>query len=662
VQASLALVCLILACGTARAEPTKRALLVGVSDYSTSLCWGNLSTETDIELMREALVWHGFAKSDIHVLPEKRATSNGIEDAIRKHLLDPAKRGDMAVFHYSGHGDRILDDDGDEPDGLDETLAPFGAPRSGCLPPNFRGGGHIRDDDLGELLTEVRRRVGKEGSVLVSLDSCHSGSATRGLSPARGWGDADAFELGEGEPDSGSGHGEIAGEAGDDDDLAPMAVFSAAPFDHQANELTGTGLGGRVGPLSYALSKALLDAEAGDTHAHVFWRVQRILAGFYMASDPQLEGDADARLFSGQIVAQTPYHVVVGQYPNEGMVDIFGGTLHGIHPGTTVRFMPAGTVDPREGTSIARGTVNAAGPTRAVVLLEGKRWVEGAPESWAFIDRYSFGDLRIQLAWMKEAPPAVIERVQSAVDNIRTLELVESGADLLLRWNGETDLVEVVDPSTGNVRLPLADCRDEGHPLACDLAAHARSLYLRRLEIDGAPDLDVKMEINPGRGRGTDGRLEGFEAVEPRFDDGGRLTFREGEQYRVKIWNDGSSPAFVTVLGLYADGSVAPFYPNPQSGVSDLCLESGQVHLSDVFMVTGPAGMDVLKLFATTVYVDFGRLLQRPAQVRTRGTDPLGDLFADSFPDVKARGRSSVVIPTGTGATYSVVLRVETAE
>jgi hypothetical protein len=69
-------------------------------------------------------------------------------------------------FHYSGHGSQVQDLNGDEEDGLDETI----------VPQDGRSGGvrDIVDDELDVIFSKLRAR-----SAVIVLDSCHSGTATR---------------------------------------------------------------------------------------------------------------------------------------------------------------------------------------------------------------------------------------------------------------------------------------------------------------------------------------------------------------------------------------------------------------------------------------------------------------------------------------------------
>jgi len=50
-------------------------------------------------------------------------TRDNIMAAFRK-IVAESEPGDAVFTHYSGHGGKVRDDDGDEKDGFDETLVP----------------------------------------------------------------------------------------------------------------------------------------------------------------------------------------------------------------------------------------------------------------------------------------------------------------------------------------------------------------------------------------------------------------------------------------------------------------------------------------------------------------------------------------------------------
>lgn len=81
-----------------------------------------------------------------------------------KWLVQGAQPGDSLFLHYSGHGGQKRDLDGDEADGMDETLCP-------C---DYQQAGVIIDDEMFDILV----RPLPAGCRLTALfDACHSGSA-----------------------------------------------------------------------------------------------------------------------------------------------------------------------------------------------------------------------------------------------------------------------------------------------------------------------------------------------------------------------------------------------------------------------------------------------------------------------------------------------------
>ena len=66
----------------------------------------------------------------------------------------------------------------DEKDGLDECWIPYDAYRKPCE--KDRGEKHLTDDEVNYYLNAIRDKIGDSGKMLVVIDACHSGGATRG--------------------------------------------------------------------------------------------------------------------------------------------------------------------------------------------------------------------------------------------------------------------------------------------------------------------------------------------------------------------------------------------------------------------------------------------------------------------------------------------------
>jgi hypothetical protein len=151
---------------SAPAAPVGRALLIGINKYQNlPHLRGSIN---DIETMRQVLITRfGFSEKRIKMLTDEAATRDGILAALER-LAKQAGPNEVVYIHYSGHGSQVPDLNGDEEDGLDETIVPQDG-RTPNVP-------DIIDDQLEEIISRLKARA-----ALIVLDSCHSGTATRGL-------------------------------------------------------------------------------------------------------------------------------------------------------------------------------------------------------------------------------------------------------------------------------------------------------------------------------------------------------------------------------------------------------------------------------------------------------------------------------------------------
>jgi hypothetical protein len=149
----------------------KFGVFIGINDYIAyeDEPGGDLQgAEQDALLMRAVLQerW-GLPAENTLTLLSREATKEAIRASLTEWMAERVTPGDLAIFYFAGHGAQAFDLDGDEPDGLDETLAP-----TDILPLSSEN--DIRDDEFRRWL------LGVGTEVIVILDSCHSGTATRG--------------------------------------------------------------------------------------------------------------------------------------------------------------------------------------------------------------------------------------------------------------------------------------------------------------------------------------------------------------------------------------------------------------------------------------------------------------------------------------------------
>ena len=146
----------------------KRALLIGINKYQ--MAGADLrGCVNDVKDLKAAIVeFHGFKPGDITVLTDGDATTKAMQAVIKK-LVREAKKGDVALLHYSGHGSNVPDDNKDEADGRDEILCPT----------DLDWENPLRDDWLRTTFDGLRAGV----NFTVIMDCCHSGTNTRAILP-----------------------------------------------------------------------------------------------------------------------------------------------------------------------------------------------------------------------------------------------------------------------------------------------------------------------------------------------------------------------------------------------------------------------------------------------------------------------------------------------
>lgn len=253
--------------GDAPSEPDSRALLVGIDAYpAVSTLLG--APINDVSAMRRFVQENlGYRDAEIRTLLDDEATRENILQSIENWLLG----GDRALLYFSGHGFYQPDADGDEADGLDETLVPYDVTVE-----NGVANGMITDDEIDRLLAAA------SGVVDVVIDSCHSGTVTRSAAPGLDWRFVKTPRLPDGTPltvNAGTRGVEIGArnEPGEfvDSTRPNVTVWSA------------------VG----AKQKALVDATTAPQYVSVFTR--RLVSG----ADGAADNDGDSVITSRELRA-----------------------------------------------------------------------------------------------------------------------------------------------------------------------------------------------------------------------------------------------------------------------------------------------------------------------------------------------------------------------
>lgn len=675
----------------------KLALIVAIADYGTPpphpqtgeplRAYRPLNANNDVPLISGALQVQGFAPEDIRVVQDGEADAEGIREAFR-WLVREARTGDVVVFHYSGHGHRLTNDNpeaDEEVDGYDELLVPHGAHED--FYEGYDGRLHIRDDELGEVLQELRRRVGPTGNVTFFIDACYSGTATRGDAdlPARGTAEpmGPAALPDEGVPAAGGGGGaapatrggdtaadrgtglelpEAPGTRGGQDGLAPYAVFSAASQRQVAYETYDVDGTTRVGSLSYALARTLPEAEPGTTYRSLFAKMARTLSG-KVRQTPQVEGTVDTELFSGRLAPQRPYVTVDSVLALDGatgpttVVVLGAGSLLGVNPGTRLAVHPVGTPRADPAAALALLEVREADPQSAAAVV-----VEGALDpshagSWAFVTTRSYGDLATRVRLAPGLRERDVEGLTLRLGELGIVEFVEEGAEV------------VVVPGDGliqarTVQDDLLLARGAADVIQA-VEAYARNRYLRRLEFD-APEIRVALDFAPAQletdllGRATGCAPAAWETAKagPAHLGGDQWRMSLGDVYQLRVRNTGSRRAFIALLDLMPRGAIQVLRPREGESPNSYELEPGAALELGCYQLSDETGHEVLKLFATSAPQDFRGMFETRGTRSAAGGDlsALEEVVAASFSGTRS---GEVGTPGGVATTVSVQIHVQ---
>lgn len=576
------------------------ALLVGINSYQAPFIPPLRGCRNDVDLLASVLRSR-FSVPDDHIvmLCDEEATRASIELAFRKHLIEHARSAQLAggpapacLFHFSGHGSRVIDQRGTKLAGVDETIVPCDSRQSGVL--------DIPDWQLGAWLDELAEFT---NNITVLLDCCHSGSGTRDLDVASRMCAADYRELPARTPTlpTATHNAHVERQY-----ALRHVLLSACSNSETAKEWKDItpDREQHYGAFTFAVAEELSqlsDLELDTvTYRDLHRRLTRRLGNRHVAQSPQCEGERDRLLFGGMTSTRSSWICVTGQVND--LLAIDAGGVHGLAIGNELLVYPK---------SISRLQANDHGdPLARIKIIERQ-----ATTSLCQIIHGS--------APIDAGCPAV--PLQFASQLIRTLSLHRTnpqtkaalGARLMsppwkeiLRETDEAiaDLI-VVSTSAGDLLLNGAGQLVESTSPVHDIETLSRGI------LKWARYLNVLQIVNPS----PQSSLRGLVRIELQLANGrtisesGQLLPADNKPQDITILlkNQSTEPLYFYALVLGYDGSVSQVWPPDGEQIP---VPPGKSKTLDGLQLCFPreanrhSVSEAIKLFATRTPTDFDLL------------------------------------------------------
>ncbi len=614
----------------------KLALLVAVGEYAPNSGVGPIASVNDIKYIKAALNKNGFVDKNIQTLINAKAT----KAAILKGLTDmavKAKKNDIVVINFGCHGQQIRDQrtielGKDEDDGYDEALMPYDA-RGQYSPTKYRGENHLRDDDLYPKLLAIRKKIGADGSLLVLIDACHSGTGTRaeGFAVTRGY----PIPFPDPENPIDSVINLSAAEAKQGffetmaDSISNMVVISgSAPQQENKQVIVNYE---ELGSLSYAFYKAMSELTPGNNYSLLFEKIKATIQSFIPDQMPMIEGNANQVIFSGKYTAKeerTFIRVGIKTIPAayDSLFTINKGMMDNMTIGSSGKIYKAGSKE-----VFANATIRKADNFRSIgvadKLLQRETLYEMKQED------ENYGNLSAALKLKFEDASAKSTRLENQVKKIlqpyRFITLSDN-ADFQLAIKSETDFKTAVLTDRNNKLLWKTNLTkddsmsvEDNKLLIANIKKALRIKYLRTMPDGGELAPFITAEIVADKGN----------------DKNGEVVLQEGDAYQLKIRNNTNTKLFYTVLDIYPDNHIEVLYPYKNKEAADYIIDKSATVIRKLAVSKAtPSGMEFLKIIVSKEPMDlrsvFDQTIKRD-EMRSFQT-VLDDLFNETNANTRA--------------------------
>ncbi|HYO14462.1 MAG TPA: caspase family protein, partial [Thermoanaerobaculia bacterium] len=615
-------------------------LLIGINQYPflglQSYLKGCLN---DVEAMSKTLMEQfGFPQENLTILRDRKATRAGIMAAMNA-FAERVGEDDVVVFHYSGHGSRMRDLNGEGEDGMDETIVPHDSGRST----------ENRDIRDGEIYDWILRLTEKTPYVTLIFDCCHSGSIVRDAFGEQSRSVPPDLRVPEGfsmpSVSARTRSVSVAGPKKGPSGWLPLGeryvvLAGCSHFESSYEVKVGHEEGARHGALTYYLTQALAEARSGNTYLDIFERVAPRVTSMYQFQHPQLEGARDREIFGIRMIE--PMRFIPVLVRNGAQVSLGAGASCGLTAGSIWGVYPSGTKTEEGETPLGEVELTAIGAVTSEARIKAEIEPDKIEVGTRAVERSRFVELRLVVEVLAPLDQPDVQRLLDLIGRSKLLRRAEEGEEPEAR-------IYLLPPRTGAFHGEPAPSvgalREETWAVA---ARDGQLLMLPRPRIDqvGQDGIATIVRNLEGRTRfrhtsslaNPGSLLEGVVEMkllrrqggvwsEPPTDGGSEAILYDEDPICFDLTNNHDRPLHLYLMNLGSGGSVSQLYPvrgaekpldpgvtvRVGDRVGERLTLGFPKELSSSWHLLGAhrlEGRETFKLFVTTQPADFKVLLQ----------------------------------------------------
>jgi hypothetical protein len=604
IMKKLSIICLLILFSFAL-QAEKHALIIAVGDYPIDGGWPSISSKNDISHIENALKILGFDPANISKVIDGEATREGILKAFES-LTKKIKPGDNVFIHFSGHGQQVMDDNGDEIDQLDEAIVPYNSPVD--YVEGFNEGQFlIRDDLISKLTNKIRKKCSASGQLILILDSCHSGTGTRGFGKSRGTTKVMAPSNFKKSDKKETTMGLVVEN---NDNLAPMSSFFGASA-MELNYETSDDQSKPVGSLSFAIASTLANMKSKYSTQELFERIKLKMKTIAPRQNPQFEGPKDLIIFEGETSA-TDYLIDVEKTITPKDILISAGSMVGVYEGSAIDIISMDTDQ-----VVGRGHVVKSTLTTSTVeldepltskkdeLIKAKIIDKAEPKIKCLINNQLPSDCQ----WSNIIDKVINTPIYESNDvnpNI-TISTSENKKDITIASSDGVILYQ-------NTYNPAKEIR-QFNELTNTFNKYNQAQFLRSYNIES--NFDLKLEI-------IEVDCESPEK-EKSLSAASEIELKLGHCIKFRVTNNGKKKSYFSLIDIQSDHTTNVVIPTTSLGYTaeEYFLAPGESFTTDFHLQIGePIGLETLKLIASKNPLDLSSIIQDTGNA-TRG---IGDL------------------------------------